>query len=138
MDPVPTSGRRMMPSRAFIETLSGWYLRLSRSRAWASGDSPAKSACYETLHLSLDSTVRLLAPFMPFVAEALYQALGPPQSVHLADWPRARPDWIDDGLADEMRSVRHIVRIARGIRRAIRSHGIDTRCPRCLSRESMR
>ena len=61
---------------AFIETLSGWYLRLSRSKAWGSGHSPAKAACYEVLQLSLDVTARLVAPFMPFVAEALYQALG--------------------------------------------------------------
>ena len=61
---------------AFIETLSGWYLRLSRSKAWSSGVSPAKAACYEVLHLSLDTTARVVAPFMPFVAEALYQSLG--------------------------------------------------------------
>ena len=110
----------------FIETLSGWYLRLSRSRAWASGDSPAKRACYETLHLSLDSTVRLLAPFMPFVADALYQALGAGSSVHLADWPRACPEWVDNDLAAEMRSVRKIVTLARSVRERL---GIRHRHP---------
>jgi isoleucyl-tRNA synthetase len=110
----------------FIETLSGWYLRLSRSKAWGSGYSPAKVACYEVLHLSLDSTARLLAPFMPFVAEALYQALGSEQSVHLADWPDARPHWTDDRLAAEMRDVRTIVRLARGIRERL---GIRHRHP---------
>ncbi len=111
---------------AFIETLSGWYLRLSRSRAWGDGHSPAKAACYEVLQLSLDATARLVAPFMPFVAEALYQALGSEQSVHLADWPDARPDWTDDCLAGEMRDVRRIVRLAREVRERL---GIRHRHP---------
>lgn len=110
----------------FIETLSGWYLRLSRAKAWGSDHSPAKASCYEVLHLSLDTTARLLAPFMPFVADALYQALGSTSSVHLADWPDARPQWTDDDLAAEMRDVRRIVRLARGIRER---HGIRHRHP---------
>jgi isoleucyl-tRNA synthetase len=111
---------------AFIETLSGWYLRLSRSEAWGSGHSPAKAACYEVLHLSLDAVARLLAPFMPFVAEALYQALGSELSVHLADWPDARPDWTDDALAGEMKDVRRIVKLAREVRERL---GIKHRHP---------
>jgi isoleucyl-tRNA synthetase len=111
---------------AFIETLSGWYLRLSRAKAWGSGCSPAKLACYEVLQLSLDATARLLAPFMPFVADALYQALGSGQSVHLADWPDACPHWSDDRLAVEMRNVRRLVRLARGIRERL---GIRHRHP---------
>src|SRR6185295_4968943 len=84
---------------AFVETLSGWYLRLSRSRAWSSGPSEAKRACYEVLHASLDTMVHVIAPFMPFVAEVLNEALGSRQSVHLAAWPVARPEWIDEQLA---------------------------------------
>jgi isoleucyl-tRNA synthetase len=111
---------------AFIDMLSGWYLRLSRSKAWGSGISPSKAACYEVLHLSLETTARLLAPFMPFVAEALYRALGSEQSVHLADWPDARPHWTDDRLAGEMGDVRRIVRLARGVRERL---GIRHRHP---------
>jgi isoleucyl-tRNA synthetase len=104
----------------FIETLSGWYLRLSRSKAWSSGMSPEKAACYEVLHLSLDTTARVLAPFMPFVADALYQSLGSRHSVHLADWPPPHADWSDEPLAAEMRAVRTIVRLARSIRERLR------------------
>jgi isoleucyl-tRNA synthetase len=100
----------------FIETLSGWYLRLSRSKAWSSETSDAKVSCYEVLHLSLETTARVVAPFMPFVADTLYQSLGSQHSVHLADWPAARPEWTDEGLAREMTAVRAIVRLARSIR----------------------
>jgi isoleucyl-tRNA synthetase len=104
----------------FIETLSGWYLRLSRSKAWGSETSDAKVSCYEALHLSLETTACVVAPFMPFVADTLYQSLGSRQSVHLADWPGARPEWTNEGLAGEMTAVRAIVRLARGIRERLR------------------
>ena len=104
----------------FIETLSGWYLRLSRSKAWSSEPSAAKSSCYEVLHLSLETTARVVAPFMPFVADALYGSLGSPESVHLADWPSARPDWTDEALAGDMGAVRTIVRLARSVRERLR------------------
>jgi isoleucyl-tRNA synthetase len=105
---------------AFIETLSGWYLRLSRSKGWSGDTSPEKAACYEVLHLSLDTAVRVIAPFMPFVADALYQSLGARESVHLADWPAPQPQWRDDRLASEMRAVRTIVRLARSVRERMR------------------
>lgn len=104
----------------FIETLSGWYLRLSRSKGWARETSPAKVSCYEVLHLSLETTARVVGPFMPFVADTLYEALGSRQSVHLADWPTARPEWTDERLARDMGAVRAIVRLARSIRERLR------------------
>ncbi|MGH9370885.1 MAG: class I tRNA ligase family protein, partial [Vicinamibacterales bacterium] len=104
----------------FIDTLSGWYLRLTRSKAWTSETSPAKVSCYEVLHLSLEATARVVAPFMPFVAEALYESLGSRQSVHLADWPTARPEWTDERLARDMDAVRAVVRLARSIRERLR------------------
>jgi isoleucyl-tRNA synthetase len=105
---------------SFVETLSGWYLRLSRAKAWSAGSSPEKTACYEVMHASLETAARVVAPFMPFVADALYQSLGSPDSVHLADWPAPRPEWRDDRLAAGMRAVRTIVRLARSIRERLR------------------
>ena len=105
---------------AFVDTLSGWYLRLSRSRGWTADSPDAKIAFYETLHASLETAARIVAPFMPFVAEALYQALGSTTSVHLADWPAARPEWTDAHLAADMRAVRMVVRLARNVRERLR------------------
>jgi valyl-tRNA synthetase len=45
------------------------------------------------IQISLDTTACVVAPFMPFVAEALHQWPGARDSVHLADWPAARADW---------------------------------------------
>jgi isoleucyl-tRNA synthetase len=104
----------------FVDTLSGWYLRLSRSKAWSSETSDAKVSCYEALHLSLETMARVVAPFMPFVADTLYQSLGSRQSVHLADWPSVRQEWTDERLAVEMTAMRAIVRLARSIRERLR------------------
>lgn len=101
---------------AFVDTLSGWYLRLSRSKGWNGETSAEKVACYETLHLSLETTTLIVAPFMPFLAEALHESLGAERSVHLADWPEPRPEWIDEELAARMCTVRTIVRLARNVR----------------------
>lgn len=100
----------------FIEMLSGWYLRLSRSLAWRHDTCDAKTACYETLHAVLDVVTRVIGPFMPFVAEALRRSIGETLSVHLTDWPAPRPEWCDEGVAGEMATVRTVVRLARSVR----------------------
>lgn len=100
----------------FVGVLSGWYVRLVRQQLWRSGVPDEKRAVFEVLNATLSQLARLLAPFMPFLAEATHSALGGPDSVHLEDWPKARPEWRDDALNSEMRGIRSAVRLARRIR----------------------
>ena len=100
----------------FVGVLSGWYVRLVRQQLWRSGVPDEKRAVFEVLYTTLAQLARLLAPFMPFLAETIHSALGGSDSVHLADWPKARPEWRDDRLNDEMRGIRSAVRLARRIR----------------------
>jgi isoleucyl-tRNA synthetase len=77
----------------FLDDLSNWYLRRSRRRFWSRrGASPEidadKSHAYATLYQALTVLIRLLAPFVPFVTEAMYQNLvrsrrrrGPPSGL---------------------------------------------------------
>jgi isoleucyl-tRNA synthetase len=69
-------------------------LRRSRDR-FKSGD---KQAALATTHFVLITTAKLLAPFMPFLAEDIYQRMTKgaqatskdmPKSVHLTAWPQA-------------------------------------------------
>ncbi len=60
---------------AFVEELSNWYVRRNRRRFWKAEDDADKQAAYQTLYTCLTTLARLLAPFMPFVAEALYRNL---------------------------------------------------------------
>ncbi len=59
----------------FVDELSNWYLRLSRRRFWKSEADADKEAAYQTLYQTLVKLVKLLAPFVPFVTETMYQNL---------------------------------------------------------------
>jgi isoleucyl-tRNA synthetase len=57
---------------SFVDALSNWYVRRSRSRFWAEGDAADKQAAFATLYEVLVELSRLVAPFVPFVAEAMH------------------------------------------------------------------
>jgi isoleucyl-tRNA synthetase len=99
-----------------ITTLSTWYLRLLKPALWRPGLDAAKRATYQALHAALVQLTHVSAPFLPFLAELVHEALGGDRSVHLADWPAPREDRRDDALVDEMRQLRTVVRLARRVR----------------------
>lgn len=88
----------------FIDDLSNWYIRRSRRRFWKSENDADKTQAYETLYYVLVSYIKLLAPFMPFVTDHIYQNLvigsddKAPESIHLSDWPIADASLIDGKL----------------------------------------
>jgi isoleucyl-tRNA synthetase len=90
----------------FVDDLSNWYVRRSRSRFWQADDA----AAHATLHECLSTLALLLAPFTPFVADELHRNLrGTTESVHLADWPAADPSARDAALEAEMEQARSVV-----------------------------
>lgn len=60
---------------AFVNDLTNWYVRRSRRRFWKSEADADKHAAYATLYEVLTTLSRLLAPFTPFMAEAMWQNL---------------------------------------------------------------
>ena len=94
---------------SFVDDLSNWYVRRSRPRFWNAGKEVDASA-HATLHECLSTTALLLAPFTPFVADAMYTTLvGTGDSVHLADWPLADTTTRDTALEAEMIRARAVV-----------------------------
>jgi isoleucyl-tRNA synthetase len=76
-----TSAGRLIAE--YVDDLSNWYVRLSRRRFWE-GDR----AAFATLRHCLVEVAKLLAPFVPFLADEIYSNLtGDGGSVHLADYP---------------------------------------------------
>ena len=59
-------------STTFIDDLSTWYLRLSRRRFSRNDDAADRDAAFATLHAALVALARMLAPILPFLAEAMY------------------------------------------------------------------
>jgi len=106
----------------FIDVLTNWYVRLSRRRFWKSQDDADKTEAYETLYEVLTKFATVVAPFMPFLSEFVYQrtvrAVDPsaPASVHFVDFPSADLERIDDALEVRMELVRRIVSLGRRLR----------------------
>ncbi|MGB2710503.1 MAG: isoleucine--tRNA ligase, partial [Conexibacter sp.] len=92
--------------QTFVDDLSNWYVRRSRRRFW-DGDP----AAFATLRHCLVAVTQLLAPFTPFVADAIYCNLDPDgeASVHLCDFPAVSPR--DEALEEAMDVAREAVRL---------------------------
>ena len=110
------------PARAmehFVDDLSNWYIRRSRERFWQGEMPQDKINAYMTLYTVLETLARLSAPFVPFMAENIYQNLvvtvdpSAPMSIHLCDFPVANTDWIDTDLEKNMDAVLQVVVLGR-------------------------
>ncbi|MEM4417468.1 MAG: isoleucine--tRNA ligase, partial [Nitrososphaerota archaeon] len=92
-----------------VEDISRTYVRAIRRRAWSEKASREKLAAYTCLSYALRKTVQMLAPFAPYLAEALYiRVRGPqePESIHLSDWPSLDSDLTWPDVEKHMEVVR--------------------------------
>jgi isoleucyl-tRNA synthetase len=103
----------------FVDELSNWYVRRSRRRFWKSQSDRDKLAAYQTLYETLSTVSRLMAPFVPFMAEAMYRNLSEGGSVHLSDFPEAMP-WHDLKVEANMALARQAVEVGLAARDAVR------------------
>jgi isoleucyl-tRNA synthetase len=116
---VPYAARQI---QTFVEMLSKWYLRRSRRRFWKSDADADKNAAYSSLYEALRTICKLLAPFMPFLAEELYKNLvgnidpHAPESVHLVEWPSFDSGTILDDINNEMRLVMRLASLGHAAR----------------------
>jgi isoleucyl-tRNA synthetase len=109
---------------SFVDELSNWYVRRNRRRFWKAESDADKQAAYQTLYTCLTTLSRLLAPFVPFLAEALWQNLvtgqreGVPESVHLAAWPQPDLSLIDERLLEDTALLLEAISLGRAARRS--------------------
>jgi isoleucyl-tRNA synthetase len=99
----------------FIEDFSNWYIRRSRKRFQNPQTEKEFFEAQSTLHYVLYETSKIMAPFMPFITEKIYQQIkldGDLESVHLCDYPKCDNSLIDEELEKEMEEVRNIISIA--------------------------
>ncbi len=108
--------RSTRPIIEFVDDLSNWYVRRSRRRFWKSGSDDDKMQAYQTLYEVLVELSKLIAPFMPFLADEMYQNLTDEDSVHLSDWPSYDDNLISPDLDEEMRLTRTIVNLGHAAR----------------------
>jgi len=99
----------------FINDLSLWYIRRSRKRFQKTDNPKEKKEAAETLYFVLLNLIKLIAPFMPFLAEEMYLKLklkDMPESIHLHDWPRVEKEMVDEKLEEKMEKARETVNLA--------------------------
>jgi len=119
------------PISDFIDDLSTWYVRRSRDR-YKSNDVKDREQALLVSGFVLKQFSKLLAPFMPFIAEDIYQRVrysNDKQSVHLELWPEAFVDIIattTQHVLVDMKAVREIVSL--GLEARVRA-GIKVRQP---------
>ncbi|MBT4857240.1 isoleucine--tRNA ligase [Candidatus Uhrbacteria bacterium] len=106
---LQTAARVLQP---FVTDLSTWYIRRSRDRFKQEGADQTEALA--TLRHVLDTFAQMIAPFMPMLAESIYQSVdggyGAQEgrvSVHLTDWPVA--DAVDEGVIEKMGEARALV-----------------------------
>jgi isoleucyl-tRNA synthetase len=99
--------------RDYLEVLTNWYIRRSRSRFWE-GDR----AALDTLWTVLETVTRAAAPLLPMTAETIWRGLTGEASVHLCDWPSVDSWPSDSSLESTMDLTRSVCSGALGLRKA--------------------
>jgi isoleucyl-tRNA synthetase len=113
------SPRLVRAFETFLDDLSNWYVRLSRTRFWRSDDPADSRAAFETLWYALVQAIRCASPVMPFLADEMWQNLvrgvcpDAPAGVHLAGYPKVREELADAELLAAMETVRVVVELGR-------------------------
>ena len=93
------------PIAEFIKYLSTWYLRRSRSRFKGDNIDDKQNALATTKYV-LHTCSKVIAPFMPFIAEHIYLAIdAQKESVHLESWPEHDQKLIDEKLLQDMEQI---------------------------------
>lgn len=95
----------------FIDNLSNWYIRRSRKRFWKSENDSDKSNAYHTLYEVLITLNKLMAPFTPFISDAIFKNLTSKESVHLEDYPITDKSLINNELNKMMAEARRVVEL---------------------------
>ncbi len=103
---------------SFIDALNNWYIRRSRDRFWAAEHTADKRDAYDTLYTVLVTLLRVAAPLLPLVTDAIHRDLTGEDSVHLCDWPDAAKLPADPELVRAMDRAREVCSAALALRRA--------------------
>jgi isoleucyl-tRNA synthetase len=114
------------------DQLSNWYVRLCRRRYWKSDDPKDKLCAYQTLYTCLETVALLAAPIAPFYMDQLFLDLNKvsgkntSESVHLANFPAVKENWIDKKLEAQMELAQQACSLVLGLRK---KHNIRVRQP---------
>jgi len=133
VDRVTTQLREYNPSAAigaarefFWSELCDWYLEFIKPRFQNEASAPVARS---VLAFALDHVLRLLHPFVPFITEVLWEALGTqcavrgleapiesPEQLISASWPVPMKDREDDAIERDFELIEDVIRSVRELR----------------------
>ena len=99
-----------------------WYLELSKPVLWDDNSSPAlKKGTRRTLIQVLETTLRLLHPFMPFITEEIWQRVAPlagqqGETIMLQAYPELNAELVDTKADADIEWVKGVIIGVRNIR----------------------
>ncbi|MDO8619083.1 MAG: isoleucine--tRNA ligase [Candidatus Daviesbacteria bacterium] len=101
----------------FVGDFSTWYIRRSRDRIGFQADKNDSNTALSVMYGVLVTVSKLLAPFMPFVSETIFNNLVGDGSIHLQDYPTGDKSLLDKKLIEDMKKVRQIVEMGHAKRK---------------------
>jgi isoleucyl-tRNA synthetase len=116
----------------FLDDLSRWYVRRSRRRFQKPGSSKKLAETSAVLAFVLAELAKLLAPFIPFTAEHIWQSVTKrlsgkhSESVHLVPWPDYKALTANKSILVKMQAVRELAALGLKLRQTA---GIKVRQP---------
>ncbi|MBC1488099.1 valine--tRNA ligase [Listeria sp. FSL L7-1485] len=93
-----------------------WYIEIAKISLYGE-DEVAKQTTRSVLAHSLNVTMQLLHPFMPFVTEEIWQNLPHEgESITISAWPKVNESQIDSKASTSMQMLVEVIRAVRNIR----------------------
>jgi len=100
-----------------------WYLELIKKRLYDEADPAARRVARSLATHVLESSVRMLHPFMPFITEEIwqhlpaeYQEVKPVRTIMLQSYPKADAALRDETAEQEMSVMQQVIGAVRNIR----------------------
>ncbi len=114
----------------FLNDFSRFYVHLIRDKMKLGYSNGDKNEVLQSLYSGMLETLKMLAPFMPFITEQIYQdffrKFEKKESIHLLKWPKPDSTKIDAKLEESVEFARKIVE---GINSCRQDMKIPTRWP---------
>jgi len=104
-----------------LEDFSRWYIHIIRDKVKEGYEGKDKEIILQTLYETQLTIIRLLSPFLPFIAEAMYQDFfrdfEKNESIHLFSWPEINENLLNNQIEEEMNIIKEIAETANSLKK---------------------
>lgn len=95
-----------------------WYIEMAKL-PMTEGTDEEKNMTRSVLLYTLDKTLKMLHPFMPFVTEEIYQTIEGDRSIVVSEWPTVKEELTDNDSKETMALLVDIIKSVRQTRNEV-------------------